>query len=73
MPALSIHHIGYLVKKIEKARQAFLSLGYEAEQDNRLRPHPQSKHLLLSQGRIPDRTCRSCFGGFRCLRITEEI
>jgi methylmalonyl-CoA/ethylmalonyl-CoA epimerase len=33
MPALSIHHIGYLVKKIEKARQAFLSLGYEAEQD----------------------------------------
>lgn len=33
MPALSVHHIGYLVKKIEKARQTFLSLGYHIEQD----------------------------------------
>lgn len=33
MPALSVHHIGYLVKKIEKAKQAFLSLGYQVEQE----------------------------------------
>lgn len=33
MQTLSVHHIGYLVKKIEKARQAFLSLGYVVEQD----------------------------------------
>ncbi len=33
MPALKIHHIGYLVKKIEKAKQAFESLGYLAKQD----------------------------------------
>lgn len=33
MPSLRVHHIGYLVKKIEKARQTFLSLGYQAEQD----------------------------------------
>jgi methylmalonyl-CoA/ethylmalonyl-CoA epimerase len=33
MPSLKIHHIGYLVKKIEKAKQSFLSLGYEVEQD----------------------------------------
>ncbi len=33
MTALRIHHIGYLVKKIEKAKQAFLSLGYRIEQD----------------------------------------
>lgn len=33
MTALRVHHIGYLVKKIEKARQAFLSLGYRIEQD----------------------------------------
>ena len=33
MPALSVHHIGYLVKKIEMARQTFLSLGYHIEQD----------------------------------------
>ena len=30
---LNVHHIGYLVKKIEKARQAFLSLGYQTERD----------------------------------------
>jgi methylmalonyl-CoA/ethylmalonyl-CoA epimerase len=33
MPTLKIHHIGYLVKKIEKAKQSFLTLGYEIEQD----------------------------------------
>lgn len=33
MQTLSVHHIGYLVKKIEKARQAFCSLGYVIEQD----------------------------------------
>lgn len=31
--SLTVHHIGYLVKKIEKARDAFLSLGYQVEQD----------------------------------------
>lgn len=33
MPTLTVHHIGYLVKKIDKAIQAFQSLGYETEQD----------------------------------------
>ena len=33
MPSLRVHHIGYLVKKIEKARQTFLALGYRTEQD----------------------------------------
>lgn len=33
MPTLKIHHIGYLVKKIEKAKQTFETLGYQLEQD----------------------------------------
>lgn len=33
MPTLKIHHLGYLVKKIEKAKEAFASLGYQVEQD----------------------------------------
>ena len=33
MNPLNIHHIGYLVKKIEKAKQTFLALGYLIEQD----------------------------------------
>lgn len=33
MPTLKIHHIGYLVKKIEKAKKAFEALGYLVEQD----------------------------------------
>lgn len=33
MPALKIHHIGYLVKKIEKAVQSFENLGYRIIQD----------------------------------------
>ncbi len=33
MPSLKIHHIGYLVKKIEKAKQTFEALGYHVEQD----------------------------------------
>ncbi|MBO5472383.1 MAG: VOC family protein [Lachnospiraceae bacterium] len=33
MPALTVHHIGYLVKKLDKAIQTFHSLGYETEQD----------------------------------------
>ena len=33
MSLLTVHHIGYLVKKIEKAKDAFLSLGFQVEQD----------------------------------------
>ena len=33
MPSLKIHHIGYLVKKLEKAKTTFESLGYLVEQD----------------------------------------
>ncbi|MBP3476330.1 MAG: VOC family protein [Lachnospiraceae bacterium] len=33
MSTLTVHHIGYLVKKIEKAIQTFQSLGYEIEQE----------------------------------------
>lgn len=33
MPTYKIHHIGYLVKKIEKAQKTFLTLGYQAETD----------------------------------------
>ncbi len=33
MQSLRVHHIGYLVKKIEKAKQTFLALGYLIEQD----------------------------------------
>lgn len=33
MPTLKIHHIGYLVKKIEKAKKSFEALGYLVEQD----------------------------------------
>lgn len=33
MPTLKIHHIGYLVKKIEKAKKTFETLGYLVEQD----------------------------------------
>ncbi len=33
MPTLKIHHIGYLVKKIEKAKKTFEALGYLVEQD----------------------------------------
>lgn len=33
MQTLKIHHIGYLVKKIEKAKKTFQSLGYQVEQD----------------------------------------
>lgn len=35
MSALTVHHIGYLVKKIEKAKDTFLSLGFQIEQDTR--------------------------------------
>lgn len=33
MSALRVHHIGYLVKKIERARRTFEQLGYRTEQD----------------------------------------
>jgi len=33
MTNLKIHHIGYLVKKINQARQTFEALGYRVEQD----------------------------------------
>lgn len=33
MQAFKIHHIGYLVKKIESAKQTFEALGYRQEQD----------------------------------------
>lgn len=33
MSTLKVHHIGYLVKKIEKAKQTFEQLGYRMEQD----------------------------------------
>lgn len=33
MTTLKIHHIGYLVKKIEKAKTTFEALGYLARQD----------------------------------------
>lgn len=33
MQAFKIHHIGYLVKKMEKAQKTFLSLGYQIEQE----------------------------------------
>ena len=33
MPILKVHHIGYLVKKIETAIRSFQNLGYEIIQD----------------------------------------
>lgn len=33
MPALNVHHIGYLVKQIERAKQTFALLGYQTKQD----------------------------------------
>ncbi|MCM1266479.1 MAG: VOC family protein [Bacteroidales bacterium] len=33
MPTYKIHHIGYLVKKIEKAQKTFSALGYQAESE----------------------------------------
>ncbi len=33
MSALTIHHVGYLVKKIEKAIKTFENLGYSIEQE----------------------------------------
>lgn len=33
MPSLTVHHIGYLVKKMEKAKKSFTDLGYQIEQD----------------------------------------
>lgn len=33
MSNLKIHHIGYLVKKIDQAKQTFEALGYHTEQD----------------------------------------
>ena len=33
MSNLKIHHIGYLVKKMEPAKKTFESLGYQVEQD----------------------------------------
>ncbi len=33
MSNLKIHHIGYLVKKIDRAKQTFETLGYRVEQD----------------------------------------
>ncbi|MCM1174478.1 MAG: VOC family protein [Blautia sp.] len=33
MPTLKVHHIGYLVKKIERAICTFQALGYEIVQD----------------------------------------
>ncbi len=33
MPALKVHHIGYLVKKIEPAVRTFKALGYQIEKD----------------------------------------
>ncbi len=33
MSNLKIHHIGYLVKKIDRAKQTFEALGYRVEQD----------------------------------------
>ncbi len=33
MASLTVHHIGYLVKKIDKAKEAFTALGYQIEQD----------------------------------------
>ncbi len=34
MSNLKIHHIGYLVKKMEQAKKTFESLGYQVEQDS---------------------------------------
>ena len=33
MEGLRVHHIGYLVKKIEKAKNEFINLGYSVWQD----------------------------------------
>lgn len=33
MSNLKIHHIGYLVKKLDQAKQTFSTLGYRVEQD----------------------------------------
>ena len=33
MSTLKVHHIGYLVKKIDKAKASFEALGYRTEQD----------------------------------------
>ncbi len=33
MPTLKVHHIGYLVKKIDKAIASFLALGYQITQE----------------------------------------
>ena len=33
MPTLKVHHIGYLVKKIERAIQTFERLGYQIKQN----------------------------------------
>lgn len=33
MEAYKIHHIGYLVKKMDKAQKTFAALGYRTEQD----------------------------------------
>lgn len=33
MPALNVHHVGYLVKKMERAKQTFELLGYQVKQD----------------------------------------
>lgn len=33
MPPFCVHHIGYLVKKIEKAKKVFEALGFLIEQD----------------------------------------
>lgn len=33
MPALNVHHIGYLVKKMERAKKTFELLGYQVKQD----------------------------------------
>ena len=46
---MKIHHIGYLVKKLEKAQVAFENLGYAVKQDVVLDEYRQAKIMFLEK------------------------
>jgi len=47
---MTIHHIGYLVKKLERARKAFEALGYGVEQETVRDEYRKVDILFLKNG-----------------------
>lgn len=71
MATLKIHHIGYLVKKIEKAKQGFKVLGYHTEQDTVYDSIRKVEICFMTKDDCRIELGLSCFRGF-CRRRSAQ-